>query len=117
MHSKLRWMPALSVGLVAMAYAVDAAAERSSRKSTPERQTTLVAYAILADAELLLTGAESIEIVAPSGERLICRTEATMRSHIPRRRCFTGTQLDRIMREAQEWMRSGGRYGSVYTTR
>jgi hypothetical protein len=85
--------------------------------SEPESPTA-AAWATVAYAEAVLAGTAELDVDGPvTGDELVCRKEAPVRSHFERRRCFTRDQLDEITREAHEWLRSGGRYGSVITTR
>lgn len=79
---------------------------------------TAAAWATVAYAEAVLAGADQVDVGGPvTGDTLVCRAEAPVRSHMERERCFTRDQLERITREAHEWLRSGGRYGYVITTR
>ncbi len=48
-----------------------------------------------------------------TGDRVVCDNVAPTGSHIPRRRCNTQRQRDQIAAEAQEWMLTEGRRGSV----
>ncbi len=48
-----------------------------------------------------------------TGDRVVCDYVAPTGSHIPRRRCNTQRQRDRVAAEAQEWLLTGGQRGSL----
>ena len=48
-----------------------------------------------------------------TGDLVVCEYVTPTGSHIPRRRCSTVRQRDRIAAEAQEWLLTGGQRGSV----
>jgi hypothetical protein len=90
----------------------------ASQPLEPE-PSTAQAWSIMSQAEALLAGAETVEFESGpvTGDTLVCRDEARVGTHMTRQRCFTRSQLERITRDAQEWMRTDGRYGEVTTAR
>ncbi len=48
-----------------------------------------------------------------SGDRVVCSYVTPTGSHLRRKRCYTVRQSDHNAAEAQEWLRSGGRRGSL----
>lgn len=108
---KLVLASALSTSLILLAAC--AAQPRPPPAETLEPATNAAPY----DPETvqeLKTNAKVVALAPTSAEsEIVCQREVPTGSHIARRRCYTKAALRRQTEEAQEWLRSRGRRGSI----
>ena len=71
------------------------------------------------DANELRASATTVAVapLPPSNDELICRKETRSGSHFSRKRCVTREQAERVRKNAQLWLRTGGMQGGGVVAR
>jgi len=88
----------------------------ASQPSTPPTSTAGAVAAVAdADAEELRETAKVVAVQPEpaTSDGVVCRRERVTGTHNPRRICTTSEARRQQRAEAQEWLRSGGRQGTV----
>jgi hypothetical protein len=71
------------------------------------------------DANDLRANAASVAIapLQPNNDELVCRKETRSGSHFSRKRCVTREQAEHVRKNAQLWLRTGGKQGGGVVAR
>ena len=80
-------------------------------ESTTAMANTYISVADVSNVENI-----AIQPVRMTPDRVICLRETPTGSYIPRERCYTQRDLDQQHDEAERWLSSGGRDGSLVTS-